>query len=308
MKKRIMDLQRFAEGGEGSAVAEGVTPGDAGREDGRNEDLSNVIYGKQDDAADGADEEDGEDAEGSPDGEEPEETFDELIKDRYKDEFHNKVKDIIDRRFARENARTKDLEDRINAYAPLIEALAGKYGTASDPDAILAAIEEDSSFYEDEALERGITVEQLKSIKKIERENAQLKEQMDAENNRKKADEIYQGWLRQESELKEIYPDFDFRTEAANEDFATLIKNGIDLQTAYEVVHKDEIITGAMAVTAKKVKQQVADSIRANGNRPVENGINAGSGRTIKSDVSKLSKADRDEIEKRVMRGEKISF
>ena len=308
MKKTTMDLQRFADG---AATAEGVTPDNAGQENGRNDDLSDVIYGKQDDAAKEADDEEtDEDGNGSgPEGEEAEtETFEDLIKGRYKDDFHNKVKDIIDRRFAQSNAQTKGLEERLNSYGPLMEALAGKYGTENDPEKILKAIEEDSSFYEDEALERGITVEQLKSIKKIERENARLKEQMDAENNRKKADEIYQGWLKQESEVKEIYPDFDFRTEAANEDFAALIKNGIDLQTAYEVVHKDEIITGAMAVTAKRVKQQVADSIRANGNRPVENGISAGSGKTIKSDVNKLSKADRDEIERRVMRGERISF
>ena len=309
MQKRILDLQRFADGA--PAAAEGVTPGDAGQDDGRkNEDLSNVIYGKQDDAADDAgddpddDETDGSD--GADASEEDQESFEDLIKGRYKDEFHKKVKGIIDSRFA----QTKDLEEQLESYAPVLDTLRDKYGLKRDADseAIMAALDEDSSFYEDEALERGISVEDLKSIKKIQRENARLNEQMNRVNTQREADRIYQGWLVQEAELKEIYPDFDFRTEAENENFQALIKNGIDLRTAYEVVHKDEIITGAMAMTAKKVKEQVTQSIAKNGKRPLENGINAGSGKVVKSDVEKLTKADRDEIEKRVMRGEKISF
>ncbi|MBR3635831.1 MAG: hypothetical protein IKN47_06510 [Lachnospiraceae bacterium] len=309
MKKRTLDLQRFADGTDGAA-AEGVTSGDAGQDGRKKGDLSNVIYGKQDDAADDAgDDPDNDETDGS-DGvdasEEDQESFEDLIKGKFKDDFHKKVKGIINSRFA----QTKGLEEQLNSYAPVLDALRNKYGLGrdADPEAIMSALDEDSSFYEDEALERGMSVEDLKSIKKIERENARLKEQMNAANTQREADRIYQGWLAQEAELKEIYPDFDFRTEAENEEFTSLIKNGINLRTAYEVVHKDEIITGAMAMTAKKVKEQVTQSIAKNGKRPLENGINAGSGKVVKSDVEKLTKADRDEIEKRVMRGEKIVF
>ena len=48
----------------------------------------------------------------------------------------------------------------------------------NDAAALTKAIEEDDSFFEDEALERGIPVEQLKEIRKMERENADLKRQM----------------------------------------------------------------------------------------------------------------------------------
>ena len=83
---------------------------------------------------------------------------------------------------------------------------------------------------------------------------------------------------------------------------------GVDVRTAYELIHKDEIIAGAMQFTAKTVEQKIANKIMANGARPNENGMSSQSAAVVKSDVSQLSKADRQEIIRRVARGEKIRF
>lgn len=51
-----------------------------------------------------------------------------------------------------------------------------------------------------------------------------------------------------------------------------LLRSGVDARTAYEVVHKDEIIGGAMQYTAQRVQEKVVNDIRARGMRPPENG------------------------------------
>jgi hypothetical protein len=80
------------------------------------------------------------------------------------------------------------------------------------------------------------------------------------------------------------------------------------VKTAYEVVHKDEIIPAAMQFAAQQIEQKVTNKIKAGGTRPSENGMSSQSAAVVKSDVSQLSKEDRAEIIRRVQRGERIRF
>ena len=73
-------------------------------------------------------------------------------------------------------------------------------------------------------------------------------------------------------------------------------------------VHFDELMSGAIQVTAANTEKMVANNVRAKGNRPAENGTNAQSAFTVKDDPSKLTKQDFEEIARRVARGEIISF
>ena len=231
--------------------------------------------------------------------------FDEMIKGEYKDLYDAKVQDIVQRRLR----NSKETVDKYNALTPTLELLSKKYGVdASDIKALTAAIEEDDSYYEDEALEKGITVEQLKSIKKMEKENAELKAQMREKEVRQNADRIYAQWMDQAQQMKSVYPSFDLNAELRNQKFVDLLRSNIDVRTAYEVVHKDEIIPAAMNFTAKQVEQKLTNKIMASGSRPMENGTSSNAPTIVKSDVSQLSKADRQEIARRVARGEKIRF
>ena len=56
------------------------------------------------------------------------------------------------------------------------------------------------------------------------------------------------------------------------------------------------------------VEQKLTNKIIAGGQRPTENGMNSQGAAVVKSDVSQLSKADRQEIIRRVQRGERIRF
>jgi hypothetical protein len=142
----------------------------------------------------------------------------------------------------------------------------------------------------------------------MERENADLKRQMDEQKQQEDAARIYAGWMDQSAALQQVYPGFDINVELQNPKFAELIFNNVDVRTAYEVIHKDEIIPAAMQFTAQQVQQKLANSIAAGQGRPVENGIGNRASAVVKSDVTQLSKADRQEIIRRVQRGEKIRF
>lgn len=231
--------------------------------------------------------------------------FEAMIKGEYKDLYDARVSDTVQKRLK----GSKETVDRFNALTPTLEILAKKYGVdASDINALNKAIEEDDSYFEDEALEKGVTVEQLKAIRKMERENADLKRQMREQTMKENADRVYSEWMSQSEALKSVYPGFNLEAELKNPQFTNLLRSNIDVRTAYEVLHKDEIIPAAMQFAAKKVEQKLASKIMANGNRPTENALNSQSSAIVKSDVAQLSKADRQEIIKRVAAGEKIRF
>lgn len=232
--------------------------------------------------------------------------FEKLIKGEYKDLYDARMQDTIQKRLKGQ----KETVDKYEALAPTLDTLAKKYGVdVSDIDALNKAIEEDDAYYEEEALEKGVTVEQLKQIRKMERENAELKKLRDEHNAKEAAEKKVASWMEESKQVKAIYPQFDLKSEMQNPKFIDLLRvPGVDVRTAYELTHKDEIIAGAMQFTAKTVEKKIADKIAANGARPIENGLNSQSASLTKSDVSQLSKADILDIQRRVARGEKISF
>lgn len=298
---RFINLQLFAEGsGTGDGGASGAT-GEAAapQTKGVKNPLADVKYGVQQEAQATAVQETVETA--------PDRTaeFDKLIKGEYKDLYDANVQDIVQKRLK----GTKETIDKYNALAPTLEILANKYGVdVNDINALNTAIEDDDAYFEEEALEKGVTVQQLKEIRKMEKENAELKRQMQEQTAQQNASKLYSAWMEQAESAKQVYPSFDLRAEMQNPRFVDLLKNNVDVRTAYEVLHKDEIIPAAMQFTAQKVEQKLTNKIIANGARPTENGINSQSAAQVKSDVSQLSKADRAEIARRVARGEKISF
>jgi uncharacterized protein YdiU (UPF0061 family) len=231
--------------------------------------------------------------------------FEALIKGEYKDLYDQKMQDTVQKRLK----STKETVEKYEALAPTLDILAKKYGVdATNIEALNKAIEEDNSFFEEEALEKGITVEQLKEIRKMEKENAELKRQMEEQNRKDNANKLYSQWMEQADKAKQVYPSFDLRAEMQNPKFVDLLRSNIDVRTAYEVIHKDDIIAGAMQFTAKKVEQNLTNKIIANGARPAENGNSSQGASVTKSDVSTLTKADRAEVARQVARGARISF
>ena len=117
------------------------------------------------------------------------------------------------------------------------------------------------------------------------------------------------GWLKESVEIKEVYPDFDLRNELRSSKlFSQLVLAGAPVKSAYEIVHKDEIISGAMAYTADKVREQVVKNIETKGRRPLENGISSESAVMTAIDVNALTAKDIHKILKQVENGASIKF
>lgn len=310
MKKKdklVLNLQLFdGEGaGDGAASAEtGVNTAAAGQMKGRNP-LSEVRYGKQEEEVQDAAAQEPETIVTTKTAEERAAEFENLIKGDYKDLFDSRVQNIVQNRLK----SSKAAEEQLNNLRPVLDMLSSKYGVdATDIQALSKAVESDNSFWEEEAAKQGMTVEQVKEVHRMRRENEQFRRAQEELERQKGIQQIQAKWNQESEEAKRFYPNFDFSVETQNPDFIDLLKAGVSVKTAYEVVHKDDIIGGAMQFTAQEVRQKVVNDIQARGKRPTENGVSSQAGVVTKKDVNSLTKKDREEIERRVMRGERISF
>lgn len=232
-----------------------------------------------------------------------EETFDDLIKGKYKADFDKKMQAAIKRRLG----DTKAMEAE---NAKMREALAiaqQRYGTKDgDWDALTNALIEDDQYLEKEAYEKGIDKDTLRTMKRMEHENEQLKRNQAELERQARQEQAYQKLLAEQAEVTQTYPLFNIDNELMNPRFESLVRNGIDLKTAYEVVHHGEILPTAMKIAADKAKEEVTKTVRSNLSRPSELGAGATNSPAGKVDVTKLSREERDKIYQRVMAGERI--
>lgn len=233
------------------------------------------------------------------------EDFEALIRGEYREEFQKRTQRIIDKRFKQQG----ELENTLKSHDELLTVLAQKYGVDSrDAKAIMDAINKDDSFYEQEALDKGLSVKQLKEIKKLERDNASLRKAQEEAERKRHTDQIYSEWLNESEELKNKYglDSFNLESEIQNPEFIKLLAGGISLESAYKAIHFDDMVGGAMAHTAATVKEKMANNIASRSGRPAENGVSSQSTSNFKTDVNKMTKADRAKIMREVQKGANI--
>lgn len=305
------------DGGAGAPAGEGATadggekagsqaiPGRSRR--GNSGGMAGVLYGKQ---ADGSPVAGGKDSGGEgqkPDAkqEDRRKAFLELVNGDYKDLYTEETQRIIDRRFR----ETKGLEETVEGHKPILDMLAQRYHVADgDPAKLLEALEADDAYWSEAADDAGMTVEQYKEFQRLQRESEEFHKLKQRKEHEEAAQQTYAAWMQEAEGVKAVYPQFDMSTEVQNPEFMSMLRSGVPLRHAYEVAHLDTIKGGIAQQTAAKTERAVMENIRAKGNRPAENGVGSGSGITVKNDVSKLSRQDRQEIARRVARGENIMF
>ena len=300
-----LNLKMFdGAGGASSGTGDGTGTATSGENEGTSsganngKDLSKVVYGKQPTVAENTSSNTQDDAQSR---------YNEYRNGEGKDFINKEIENAVKRRF-KDHSELKKSNDKMQS---VMNAVAMKYGIdPTDTDGILKAVAEDESYYETAADEAGMSVEQYKKMKQLEAENAQLQAIRQEEDRRKEFDAKYAEWSMQADFAKNEYPNLDLNTEMQNKDFFGLLTRGIDVKTAYQVIHHDEIIQSAISTatqrTAQAVQQQTVNNIRSKGLRPDESAGSSQAGFTFKADPHKWTKADREEIAKRVARGEKI--
>lgn len=318
------DLQLFAEGGDGasdgSAGGDGAAPAAAekaasapaqgkGREAAAAE-VDEMLSpaeepGAEEDAAEG-EEQDGAADKSGTDPEAHRKAFGELMRGEYNREFGEMIV----------QATQKAYDSILNEQGPvgrILNALGQKYGTApGDYEALAAAVEggvvKDDAYYEDMAMKKGISVQLAKEMDALESENAKHRaaEQQRAE--AAKMEAIQQEWDAAAERIRAEDPGFDIKTALADPDFAQMLKLGVKMEDAYKARYFDDIMARRTTQTAKTVEKGVEARIRQRGARPAENGTNPGGAAVLKTDVSKLTPAQCEELERRAMRGQIITF
>ena len=207
-------------------------------------------------------------------------------------------------------------EEALAKMAPAMEVLIRKYGqdpANPDYDALSKAINDDDAYYEDKALEMGVTVETAKRIDQQERDTArqQKQEQVNLEQQM-----LRTHWARLEQQgeaLKKVFPKFDLQTELQNPVFKRMLAPGqglMSVEDAYYAVHRKEIDAARSQVIAQQTTQQISNAIQAGSRRPDENGTSGQSASVTTFDYSKASKEQRESLKRQIYaakaRGEKL--
>lgn len=240
-------------------------------------------------------------------------SFDELIKGDYKKDFDDRVQDIVRRRMK----GTEKTKQRLDSLEPVVKLLAEKYGLAADgeidPQSIMDAIMDDNAMWEEKAMQKNMTVDEYKEWNKEHRDYERLKQEESQRQQAQASQSAFNTIMEEANALKTKYPDLDFGKEMADKKFCEEVAfyqrrgDSNPFQRAYESRHFDELMS-RMATTAQKTSiKQVADAVAANKARPAENGA-AQSGIATMVDPSKFKKKDFEDIKKRMLRGEKVTF
>jgi hypothetical protein len=115
-------------------------------------------------------------------------------------------------------------------------------------------------------------------------------------------------WLAQEQQARELYPSLELGKELQSPRFRELLRSGVAVEDAYFLVHRDEILPAVMHYSAETARQKLANRIAANDVRPSENAMAGSAAGVVRQDVRHMTKAQRQDIIRRVQKGEIIRF
>lgn len=232
-------------------------------------------------------------------------SFKDILKDpEYSREINAMVRDRL--------KTAKPAEENMNKLAPALEVLARKYGqdpANMDYEALATAISNDDSYYEERAMEMGVSVDVARQLdqqkRQIDRQNQVEEErrQQEAETLEMTAFRQHMSGLEQQGEvLKKTFPSFDLRKELQDKRFARMVAPGVGMsvEDAYYAVHRAEIQAASMKAAQQQTAQKIANDIQAGNRRPQENGTSSQAASTTTFDYRKASKEEREALKARI--------
>ena len=306
-QEKMVDLQLFAEGGDGG------TSSSAGAVEGAAPDTEGGTAPQGDgSAAEGSDSEGAQDEEKKLTPAQRRKAFAQMMTGEYQDLFAE-----------RDAAMAREIEQRLTAspeMQELFRALNEKYGTdAADLKALTEAVRngvvKDDAYFEQLAMEKGVSVKTAREMDKLESENKRLTareamaQQMHQEAARQaRITAIHEQWDREAADMSQKYPGFDKDEVLANPEVSSMMRAGISMDNAYRAAYFDRLMAQQTEATAKQVENGVMNREEQRRRRPGENGTRPGGAVQTKIDVEHMSRKEREALEKRVLRGEIITL
>ena len=216
-------------------------------------------------------------------------SFDELIKGEYRQEYDKRVRELVGRRL---NAAKTELD----AVRPIMALLQQRYNI-DDGDGMYAAVqralESDNDYWQTAADKAGMTAEQYRTLMAAQARNRDLQARLDAQLTEQRKNDAMRQLMAEAERVRAQYPGFDLEAE---------LSSGIDMLTAYQVCHQADMLQAAQ----KAGEVRTANAVRSNQARPAENGTGGGQAAKLNADPSKWTKSQFRDVQKRVMRGERI--
>lgn len=320
MQSRFWRLQLFADGGDGGAsggegaAASGVTPADAGQ--GQERTLADVLrergvpeeklqrrayQRKVQTAGTPAGQEQAQAAVAGQDEQQEQKTermsWEQIMADP---EYNAKMQETVQKRVS----KLKGADDAMKALSPALEMMAKRYGVdATDYSALSSAMLDDDAFYQQRALDMGVSVDVAKRLDQAERlEQARQRDEELSEQERQIREHLA-GLYQQAEALKQRFPDFDLDREMQNRDFVYMTQpgSGLSVEDAYFAIHRQELMESAK----QSAQRAMASTIASGQMRPNETGTKkAGSAPAARPN---MSKEHREELKQRFRNGERIT-
>lgn len=232
-----------------------------------------------------------------------EETFDSLIRGKFKKDFDTAMQKAVRQRVKSMN----QYKNQADAMAPIIDQLGALYGIdTSDPrktdfEALAKRFSSDERLYSAEAMERGVSADTLRNEYASRAENTAMRRQLQEYQMREAFAGIQDSFNR---EVAAVYG-ADFESEMQNGDFARLIAANVPPKTAYEVVHQAEIAQARAQAAAQQARENMVRTIQAQGARPEEIGSGAGGGSAVPMKTH-WTRAEVEDMKRRAALGERV--
>lgn len=225
---------------------------------------------------------------------------------KFHDLYGQGVSEAVQNRFRNQ----QDLQGQVDQIADDLSPLFMNYGlNTGDFEGLKNAIANDEAFYKAGAERAGLDVNQYKQQLKLQADAERGRQITEAYQQQQRKNEMFAQWESESADLQQAFPNFDLALEIEhNEPFAKLIANGTSVRDAFVSTHLNEILSGSNAQAAQAATQNVVNTIQQRASRPAESAMNNSSAIQRKSDPSRLSNEDIDEINRRVANGDTVSF
>ena len=196
--------------------------------------------------------------------------------------------------------RGRKATEQVEKLSPTLKLLGDKYGVkpnedgSYDLDAINKAVTDDDSYFEEKAVEMGVSVDVAKKLAHADELDRQQQEAKEQAQRRAQMQEHFNKVQQQARALQEIFPDFNLEQAMQDPEFVRrTAPGGMPVKDAWYSLHGDEIIQRQANGIARRARQNAAAAVQSGSARPRENGSSATAAVSATPNMRAMSRDER---------------